>query len=206
MIAHLSGTLLVKQTNTVIVDVGGIGYEVTIPLSTFYDLEDTNSGVQLRIYTHVREDALQLYGFKTARERELFQRLISVSGIGPKSAVAMLSGMSADEIVTAIRQTTLARLTSIPGVGRKTAERLCIELRDKMTALSNPALDEEIAAGGAAAPPSEDVLREDTLSALVNLGYQKASAEKALAQALGEGGDISVELLLRRSLRHLSKG
>src|SRR5919205_4349332 len=122
MIAHLSGTLLYKQTTTVILDVGGVGYEVTIPLSTFYDLEDAGSQVSLRIYTHVREDALQLYGFKTARERELFQMLISVSGIGPKSAVAMLSGMSADEIITAIRTNNLARLTSIPGVGKKTAE------------------------------------------------------------------------------------
>jgi Holliday junction DNA helicase RuvA len=206
MIAHLSGTLLAKHATSVILEVGGVGYEVTIPVTTFYGMEDVDAQVKLRIYTHVREDALHLFGFRTERERQLFMLLISVSGIGPKSGIAMLSGMSADEIITAIRQTNLARLTSIPGVGKKTAERLCIELRDKMTALSNPALDEEIAAGAAAAPPSEDVLREDTLSALVNLGYQKSSAEKALAQALGEGGDISVELLLRRSLRHLSKG
>ena len=206
MIAHLSGTLLAKHATSVILEVGGVGYEVTIPVTTFYGMEDVEAQVKLRIYTHVREDALHLYGFRTERERQLFMLLISVSGIGPKSGIAMLSGMSADEIIAAIRQTNLARLTSIPGVGRKTAERLCIELRDKMTALSNPALDEEIAAGAASAPPSEDVLREDTLSALVNLGYQKASAEKALSQALSEGGDISVELLLRRSLRHLSKG
>jgi holliday junction DNA helicase RuvA len=206
MIAHLSGTLLAKHATSVILDVGGVGYEVTIPVTTFYGMEDVDAQVKLRIYTHVREDSLHLFGFRTERERQLFMLLISVSGIGPKSGIAMLSGMSADEIITAIRTNNLARLTSIPGVGKKTAERLCIELRDKMTALSNPALEEEIAAGAAAAPPSEDALREDTLSALVNLGYQKASAEKALAQATSEGGDFSVELLLRRSLRHLSKG
>ncbi len=207
MIAHLSGTLLVKQTNTVIVDVGGIGYEVTIPLSTFYDLEDVSKPVQLRIYTHVREDALQLYGFRTARERELFLRLISVSGIGPKLGITMLSGMSADEIIASIRTNNLARLTSIPGVGKKTAERLVIELRDKIAALSSPALEEEFATQtGAGAHASEDVMRDDALSALVNLGYQKAPAEKAITAAMQEGGDLSVEVILRRSLRLLAKG
>ena len=207
MIAHLSGTLREKQATSVILDVGGVGYEVTIPVTTFFNLEEPGSQVQLRIYTHVREDTLQLFGFRTPRERELFTLLISVSGIGPKSGIAMLSGMSADEIVTAIRTNNLARLTSIPGVGRKTAERLVIELRDKMAALSSPALDAEIEAGAAAgAAPSEDALREDTLSALTNLGYQKALAEKAITQAAQEGGDLTVELLLRRSLRHLSKG
>jgi holliday junction DNA helicase RuvA len=207
MIAHLSGTLREKQATSVILDVGGVGYEVTIPVTTFFNMEEPGSQVQLRIYTHVREDTLQLFGFRTPRERELFTLLISVSGIGPKSGIAMLSGMSADEIVTAIRTNNLARLTSIPGVGRKTAERLVIELRDKMAALSSPALDAEIEAGaGLAAAPSEDALREDTLSALTNLGYQKALAEKAITQAAQEGGDLTVELLLRRSLRHLSKG
>ena len=206
MIAHLSGTLLAKQATSVILDVGGVGYEVTIPVTTFYDLEDPGSQVQLRVYTHVREDALQLFGFRTSRERELFTLLISVSGIGPKSGIAMLSGMSADEIVTAIRTNNLARLTSIPGVGKKTAERVVIELRDKMAALSSPALEEGLAAPVAGEPQSEDALREDTLSALVNLGYQRAAAEKAITQAMQEGGDLSVEILLRRSLRALSKG
>lgn len=207
MIAHLSGTLLAKHATSVIVDVGGVGYEVTIPVTTFYDLGEPNTPVRLRIHTHVREDALQLFGFRTERERELFTLLISVSGIGPKSGIAMLSGMSADEIVSAIRTNNLARLTSIPGVGRKTAERLVIELRDKMASLSGPALEEELAAGEAAGPAqTEDALREDALSALLNLGYQKAAAEKAVTQALGEGGDLSVEVILRRSLRHLSKG
>lgn len=207
MIAHLSGTLLAKHATSVVVDVGGVGYEVTIPVTTFYDLGEVNTPIKLRIYTHVREEALQLFGFRTERERELFTLLISVSGIGPKSAVAMLSGMSADEIVTAIRTNNYARLTSIPGVGRKTAERLVIELRDKMAALSSPALAEEIATGAkAGAGASEDALREDTLAALLQLGFPRPSAEKAVTNALSEGGDISVELLLRRSLRQLSKG
>ena len=206
MIAHLSGTLRAKHATSVIVDVGGVGYEVTIPVTTFYDLGEPNAPVQLRIYTHVREDALQLFGFRTERERELFTLLISVSGIGPKSAVAMLSGMSADEIVTAIRTNNYARLTSIPGVGRKTAERLVIELRDKMAALSSPALEQEMAAGTAGAAQSEDALREDTLAALLQLGFPKPAAEKAITGAMQEGGDLSVETLLRRSLRQLSKG
>ena len=206
MIAHLSGTLLAKHATSVIVDVGGVGYEVTIPVTTFYDLGEPNSPVRLQIYTHVREEALQLFGFRTLRERELFTLLISVSGIGPKSAVAMLSGMSADEIVTAIRQSNYARITSIPGVGRKTAERLVIELRDKMAGLSSPALEEQIAAGGPTAAQSEDALREDTLAALLQLGFPKPAAEKAMTGAMQEGGDLSVETLLRRSLRQLSKG
>jgi Holliday junction DNA helicase RuvA len=207
MIAHLSGTLLAKQATSVILDVGGVGYEVTIPVSIFYDMEDLGANISLRIYTYVREDALQLFGFKTARERELFTLLISVSGIGPKSAIAMLSGMNADEIISAIRSNNLARLTSIPGLGKKTAERLVIELRDKMTTLSHPALDAQLAAQTAAgAAPSEDTLREDTLSALTNLGYQRAAAEKVVNQAMHEGGELSVELLLRRSLKSLSKG
>ena len=189
-----------------IVDVGGIGYEVTIPVSIFYDMEEPGANIALRIYTYVREDALQLFGFRTARERELFTLLISVSGIGPKSAIAMLSGMNADEIINAIRSNNLARLTSSPGLGKKTAERLVIELRDKMTTLSHPALDAALAAQASGTAPSEDTLREDTLSALTNLGYQRAAAEKALNQAMQEGGDLSVELLLRRSLKSLSKG
>lgn len=207
MIAHLSGTLLAKQANTLILDVGGVGYEVTIPLSTFYDLEDVSAKVALRIYTHVREDALQLYGFKTARERELFQRLISVSGIGPKLGITMLSGMSADEIIASIRTNNLARLTSIPGVGRKTAERLVLDLRDKIAALSSPALEEEFGEKtGATAPSTADAIRDDALSALVNLEYPKAAAEKAITAAIQEGGDLSVELILRRALRLLAKG
>ncbi len=191
-----------------IVEVGGVGYEVTIPISTFYDLEDPGSNVKLRIYTHVREDALQLYGFKTLRERELFMRLISVSGIGPKLGITLLSGMSADEMIASIRTNNLARLTLIPGVGRKTAERLVMELRDKVASLSSAELEEELGGAAAAASGSlatEDSMRSDVLSALLNLGYQRASAEKAVTAALDEGDDISVESILRRSLRKLAK-
>jgi len=206
MIAHLSGTLLSKQATSVILDVGGVGYEVTIPISTFYELDEPGSKVQLRIYTHVREDALLLYGFKTARERELFMRLISVSGIGPKLGITLLSGMSADEMIASIRTNNLARLTLIPGVGRKTAERLVMELRDKIAALSSPELEEELGAKpSVSVTPTEDTVRADALSALVNLGYQKSTAEKAINAAIVEGGDISVESILRRSLRRLAK-
>ncbi len=207
MIAHLNGTLLSKQANLVILDVAGVGYEVTIPLSTFYDLEDLGSPVQLRIYTHVREDALQLYGFKTARERELFMRLISVSGIGPKLGITLLSGMSADEMIASIRTNNLARLTLIPGVGRKTAERLVVELREKVAALSSPELEEELGAKPEVQDvPTQEGVRADALSALINLGYQRAGAEKAIDGALREGGDLSVESVLRRSLRKLARG
>ena len=207
MIAHLSGTLLSKQPNSVILDVAGVGYEVTIPVSTFYDLDDAGSNVQLRIYTHVREDALQLYGFKTARERELFLRLISVSGIGPRLGITLLSGMSADEMIASIRTNNLARLTLIPGVGRKTAERLVMELRDKVASLSSAELEEELGAKTETGAPvlTEDSMRGDVLSALLNLGYQRNAAEKAVTGAIDEGGDISVELILRRSLRKLAK-
>jgi Holliday junction DNA helicase RuvA len=155
----------------------------------------------------VREDTLQLFGFKTARERELFLQLISVSGVGPGLAIKLLSGMNADEMVGAIRTNNLARLVAIPGVGRKTAERLVVDLRDKIAALSSPALEEEFAAKAAAAgaPTSGDSIRNDALSALANLGYQKAAAEKAVTRAVDEGGELSVEVILRRSLRSLAK-
>jgi len=186
----------------VIVDVGGVGYEVTIPLSTFYELGEPGSDVELRIYTHVREDAIQLFGFKTARERDLYLKLISVQGIGAKSGVTMLSGMSADEIVAAIRSNDLGRLTAIPGVGRKTAERLVIELRDKVGELA--------AAAGVGTSISVDQLPadavfDDALSALVNLGYQKAAAERALKKVVQDGTEMSVQKLLRRSLQLLAK-
>ena len=196
-----------KQPTSAIVDVGGVGYEVVIPLSTFYELGESGSPVQLRIYTHVREDALQLFGFKTARERELFLQLISVNGVGPGLAIKLLSGMNADEMIASIRTNNLVRLVAIPGVGRKTAERLVVDLRDKIAALSSPALEEEFAAQAAAsgAASSPDAMRDDAISALVNLGYQKAAAEKAVKTAADEGGDLSVELILRRSLRRLAR-
>jgi holliday junction DNA helicase RuvA len=207
MIAYLSGTLLSKQANSAIVDVGGVGYDVAIPLSTFYDLGEIGEPVQLRVYTHVREEALQLYGFKTARERELFLQLISVNGVGPGLAIKLLSGMNADEMIASIRTNNLVRLVAIPGVGRKTAERLVVDLRDKIAALSSPALEEEFAAQAAVegAPTTTEAMRNDAMSALANLGYQKAAVEKAVKNAVDEGGELSVEVILRRSLRSLAK-
>ena len=207
MIAHLSGTLLSKQATSAIVDVAGVGYEVAIPLSTFYELGEAGEPVQLRIYTHVREDAIQLYGFKTIRERELFLQLISVNGVGPGLAIKLLSGMNADEMIASIRTNNLVRLVAIPGVGRKTAERLVVDLRDKVAALSSPDLEEAFGAKAATtgAATSEDSIRHDAISALANLGYQKGSAEKAVTSAIDEGGELSVEVILRRSLRSLAK-
>ena len=206
MIAHLSGTLLSKEPNQVIVDVGGVGYDVTIPLSTFYDLDDQKSDVQLLIYTHVKEDALQLYGFKTANERKLFVHFISVSGVGPKLGIALLSHMKADELIESIKSNNLARLTQIPGVGRKTAERLVVDLRDKMIQLSQSQVAEETGVRPETTyVSSEDSARADALSALLNLGYQRSGAEKAIDAALAEGGDATVESILRRSLKKLAR-
>lgn len=206
MIAHLSGTLLSKEPNQVIVDVGGVGYDVTIPLSTFYDLDDQKSDVQLLIYTHVKEDALQLYGFKTPSERKLFIHFISVSGVGPKLGIALLSHMKTDELIEAIKSNNLARLTQIPGIGRKTAERLVVDLRDKMIQLSQA----QVAEATGVKPEttyasSDDNVRADALSALINLGYQRSPAEKAIDAALAEGGDVTVESVLRRSLKKLAR-
>lgn len=203
MIGFLSGKILEKDANNVIVDVGGVGYEVTIPLSTFYELGDTGAEIKLRIFTHVREDALQLFGFKTARERDLFLKLISVQGIGAKLGIAILSGMSADEIVTAIRTDNLARLTSIPGVGRKTAERMVVELRDKIGELSLGA-----AAAGASTTVTSagsETVFDDALSALINLGYQRNAAEKALQETAKEGTELTVQKMLRGALQKLAR-
>jgi Holliday junction DNA helicase RuvA len=203
MIGFLSGKLVEKEANSVLVDVGGVGYEVTIPLSTFYELGEIGSDVQLRIFTHVREDALQLFGFKTAREKDLYLKLISVQGIGAKSGITMLSGMSADEIVVAIRTDNIARLTSIPGVGKKTAERMVIELRDKVGGLAATAAAGVPATAGAAVGADEAFA--DALSALINLGYQRNAAEKALQQVMKEGNDLNVQKLLRQALQRLAR-
>ncbi len=206
MIAHLSGTLLTKEPNSVIVDVSGVGYEVNIPLSTFYELENEGSNVKLRIYTHVKEDALQLYGFKTERERQLFVNFISVSGIGPKIGIALLSGMSADELVASIKNNNLARLTLIPGVGRKTAERLIVDLREKKAAMAASQIESEPGSRLEAIGASpEDSVRSDALSALLNLGYQRSAAEKAIDAVLNDGGEMTVESVLRRGLRKLAR-
>src|SRR3982751_3909272 len=191
MIGFLSGKLLEKEASSVLIDVGGVGYEVTIPLSTFYELGDVGAEVQLRIFTHVRKDALQLFGFKTVRERDLYLKLISVQGIGAKSGITMLSGMSADEIITAIRTDNIARLTSIPGVGKKTAERMVIELRDKVGEMAATAAAGAQASTAATASGGDAF--DDALSALVNLGYQRNAAEKALQQVMKEGADLNVQ-------------
>ena len=202
MIAYLSGKLLEKSANSVIVDIGGVGYDVSIPLSTFYELGEVGDDVQLRIYTHVREDAIQLFGFSTVRERDLYLKLISVQGIGAKSGIAMLSGMNADEIIAAIRSDNLAKLTAIPGVGRKTAERLVIELRDKVGELAASAA---AVSGEGPKPAGEADAFDDALSALVNLGYQRNAAEKAIQDIRREGADQNVQKILRAALQRLAK-
>ena len=146
MIAHISGKLIQKQPNSVIIDVGGVGYELNVPLSTFYDLGETGANVSLRVHTHVREDALQLFGFRTEAEKKLFLLLNSVSGIGPKLAITVLSGLSAEDLIQAIRAGNLTRLTAIPGVGKKTAERMLVELKDKVAAILPPGLEDSTVA------------------------------------------------------------
>ena len=195
MIAALRGKLLEKQPNRVILDVGGVGYDVQVPLSTFYSIGDAGGDVSLRVRTHVREDAIALYGFLTALELDLFDRLIAISGIGPKVALAVLSGIEAGELVRAVRGQDVARLTRIPGVGKKTAERIGLELKDKLP--SAPSAGDAAVAGGD--------LRDDVISALVNLGYQRASAEKAVDAELKKSPDAPFENLLRGALRGLMR-
>lgn len=197
MIAHLRGTLLDKHPNQAIVETHGVGYDVVIAIPTFSELPATGTEVALHIHTHVREDALNLYGFLRLTEKHLFEKLLTVSGIGPKLAITILSGMPVDEMVGAIRGGDVARLTRIPGIGKKTAERMVLELRDKLPATTGTA---EVSM--AAASPVE----EDVLSALVNLGYQRPAAEKALqAASRGEKSSQSFELLFREVLARLSK-
>lgn len=200
MIANLRGILIEKQPTYVIVEAGGIGYEVWIPLSTFYQIGEVGAEVSLRTYTSVREDAIQLFGFSTARERELYIKLISVQGIGVRSAISMLSGMDADEIITAIKNNDLAKLTAIPGVGRKTAERLVIELRDKVAEIGPQQIVRDDKAAAAT-----DRIYDDALSALLNLGYQKSAAEKALRAANNEVSEPNVQRILRAALRNLAR-
>jgi Holliday junction DNA helicase RuvA len=197
VIAHLSGTLLEKLVQRLIIDVGGVGYDVQVPLSTFYVIGEPGSAVALRVHTHVREEAIQLFGFATTLEQSLFERLIGISGIGPKVALAVLSGIESADLVRAIRHGDLARLTSIPGVGKKTAERIVIELRDRLPV-------GEPAAPGAPAHEPDDV-RDDVLSALANLGYQRHAAEKAIDRVLGRSADRTFEPVLREVLRELAK-
>lgn len=199
MIALLTGRLLDKKPNRVVVDVGGVGYDVAVPLSTFYTLGDAGVTVSLRIHTHVREDAIALFGFATALELALFERLIGVSGIGPRVALAVLSGIEPAELVRAVRTQNTARLTAIPGVGKKTAERIGLELKDRLP----PALVAEPGAPAGAADGGG--LRDDLLSALVNLGYQRAAAEKAIDRVVERGDEASFEESLRAVLRSLTR-
>jgi len=199
VIAHLSGRILEKQPNRVVIDVSGVGYDVSVPLSTFYGLGEAGGEIALRIHTHVREDALALYGFSTSLELDLFERLIGTSGIGPKLALAVLSGIEPHDLVRAIEQADVARLTAIPGVGKKTSERIVVELKDRLPRLG-PAVR---AASGAAAEPS--ALRDDVLSALVNLGYHRPLAEKAVDAAVKAAPDGGFERTLKQALRELAR-
>ena len=192
MIARLHGRLVEKTPSRLIVDVAGVGYDVLVPLSTFYGLGDSGSDVTLRVHTHVREDVIALFGFATALEQDLFERLIAISGIGPKLALAVLSGIDPAELVRAIRTQDVARLTRIPGVGKKTAERIGLELKDRLPRA--PSAAEPVSAGS-------DDRRADLLSALTNLGYKGAVAEKAVDAALTRAPQASFEDLLREILR-----
>ena len=196
MIAHLRGKLLAKHPNQAIVETGGVGYDVTISVPTFSDLPALGTDVALHIHTHVREDIIALYGFMRSSEKLLFEKLITVSGIGPKLAITILSGMAADEMVGAIRGNDVARLTRIPGIGKKTAERMVLELRDKLPA--------SVPATSVTSPPM-NANEEDVLSALVNLGYQRAAAEKALEASIKSGKGGSFDALFRATLGALSK-
>jgi Holliday junction DNA helicase RuvA len=196
MIAHLRGTLLAKRPNQAIVETYGVGYDVAISVPTFTEMPAAGAEVALHIHTHVREDALSLYGFLRLAEKQLFEKLLTVSGIGPKLAITILSGMPVDEMVGAIRGGDLARLTRIPGIGKKTAERMVLELRDKL-----PTVTGIFETSVATASPVE----EDVISALVNLGYQRAAAENALRAARGSKSPQTFEVLFREALGLLSK-
>lgn len=197
MIAFLRGRVLDRQPNRVIVDVAGVGYEVHVPLSTYYDIGDDGAEVSLRVHTHVREEALQLYGFLTRLEQQLFERLIGISGIGPKLAIAVLSGIDARELVPAVQRGDVARLTAVPGIGRKTAERIVLELRDRMQHIAP--------ADAVPAPGGGRGLREDLVSALQNLGYHRPAAEHAVEAILAEAGEATFEQALRSALRELMR-
>ncbi len=196
MIAHLRGRLLSKHPNQVVVETAGVGYEVNISVPTFSELPANGSEVALHIHTHVREDLIALYGFLRPAEKQLFEKLITVSGIGPKLAITILSGMAANELAAAIRGNDLARLTKIPGIGKKTAERMVLELRDKLPEAAGPSTP---------AGPPMSATEEDVLSALLNLGYQRPAAEKALASVVTNGKSGPFDAIFREALAGLSK-
>jgi len=200
MIAHLNGVLLTKTPQSIIIDVGGVGYEAVVPLSTFYALPEMNERVVLLIYTHVRDDALTLFGFHTRLEKDLFVMLISVSGIGPKLAVNVLSGIGPQDLLGAIAKGDAQRLQAIPGVGKKTAERIALELKDRAAkAFGDRDMPQVPAPQG-----EERHIMDDALSALVNLGYSPKSAKMAVDKAKSRVGEITLEGLIRESLRTLS--
>jgi Holliday junction DNA helicase RuvA len=200
MIAFIRGRLLDKQPNRLVVDVQGVGYEVLVPLSTYYDIGDVGTETSLHVHTHVREDALQLYGFRTLVEQQLFERLIGISGIGPRLAVAVLSGIEPHELVRAVQRGDIARLTRVPGVGRKTAERIVLELKDRLGQIA-------LAAQGEPEPPDDELnrVREDLVSALHNLGYHRPLAERAVDAVLEANTEPSIELALKSALRELMR-
>ena len=198
MIGFLRGRIFDKQPNRVTVDVQGVGYELVVPLSTFYEIGDAGSEVALRVHTHVREDALQLYGFLTDLERQLFERLIGITGIGPKLAVAVLSGIEPRDFVGAVNRGDIVRLTRVPGIGKKTAERMVLELKDRLQSLAAPVEEPEGPAGG-------DRLRTDLVSALQNLGYHRPQAEQAIETTLAASPAITFEQALKSALRELMR-
>jgi len=200
MIAFLRGRIFDKQPNRIVVDVQGVGYDVIVPLSTFYDVGEEGADVSLRVHTHVREDALQLYGFLTDFERQVFERLIGISGIGPKLAIAVLSGVDSRDLVAAVQRGDVARLTAIPGIGKKTAERIVLELRDRLSQLAAVA-----PSGTSPVPSGGDRVRADLLSALQNLGYHRAQADKAVDKVLAASPERPFEQVLKDALRELMR-
>ena len=195
MIARLHGRIAEKHPHRVTVDVHGVGYDLHIPLSTFYGLGEPGSDAAFRVHTHVREDTLALFGFATALELQVFEKLIAVSGIGPRLALAVLSGIEPVELVRAVGRGDVRRLTGIPGIGKKTAERMGLELRDRLPAVLEAGSEPEAGPG---------VARSDLVSALVNLGYGLPSAERAVDAALGAGGD-GFEQVLKRALKEIAR-
>lgn len=198
MIAWLRGRLLDKQPTRLIVDVHGVGYDVAIPVSTYYAVGEAGSDVELRIHTHVREDAIALFGFLTAYELTVFEHLIGTSGIGPKLGLSVLSGIDAADFTAAVQRGDVARLTRIPGVGKKTAERICLELKDKLPAAPG-------AAATAPAPAAPDVLRDDLVSALGNLGYHRSAVDRTLDKLLAGDEPPRFDTALRAALKELSR-
>jgi len=200
MIAFLRGCVVEKQPNRVIVDVHGVGYDVHVPLSTYYEVGEAGADVTLRVYTHVREDALLLFGFLTDLEKQLFERLISISGIGPKLAIAVLSGMAPRDLLTAVQRADVARLTGVPGIGKKTAERIVLELKDRLAHLGAPA-----AADGPTVEAPAERLRADVVSALENLGYHRPQADKAAESVTSAAPGRSFEEALKAALKELMR-